>query len=216
MKNFLLLSLFSLFLISCSLEEDNYPCPNGNCQAQFTIDIQQNPNSYLDSRGYWHLKHSGLNYFRIIGQTDPIYDEYLINGTPSISTSYDSNYFYIPQLVTWTYPVYSYLGLFSNNNLNSPIPIGSQTYTLPQLINDTSVSNIVGYEINKHFDFNHPAASTMLQTYSKYTYKPTQHMVFLPEMIGDTVNVYIKVNWAKDWWGVNVDKFYELKIILKD
>jgi hypothetical protein len=140
---------------SCSIEdlENNYPCPDGNCDAIFIIDTIQNPGSYQDLNGVWHIKYSGLNYFRIKGQTSIIKNQYLINGVPSIITSFDSNYFYIPNQVTWTYPVYSFLGLFSNNNLSQAILIGNQTYTLPQIINNISVSNLAGYEINKKFNF---------------------------------------------------------------
>jgi hypothetical protein len=217
MKNYFIYFILGLFLVSCEIDSMNpYPCPDGSCDAVFVIDTIQNPGSYQDDQGVWHLKHSGLNYFRILGKTDPIHSQYLINNTPSIYTAYDSNYFYIPNQITWSYPVYSYLGLFSNNNLNSPILIENQFLTLPQIINNISVSNIAGYEINKRFNFNHPAAFTMLQTYSKYNYNPTQQMVFFPDMIGDKADIYIKVSWASDWWGVNVEKFYKLSIIFED
>jgi hypothetical protein len=215
MKNYFIYFILGLFLVSCEIDS-MYPCPDGSCDAVFVIDTIQNPGSYQDNQGVWHLKHSGLNYFRILGKTDPIHSQYLINNTPSIYTAYDSNYFYIPNQITWSYPVYSYLGLFSNNNLNSPILIENQFLTLPQIINNISVSNIAGYEINKRFNFNHPAAFTMLQTYSKYNYNPTQQMVFFPDMIGDKADIYIKVSWASDWWGVNVEKFYKLSIIFED
>lgn len=205
------------FLISCEINDNSkYPCPDGNCDAEFVIDTQQNPGSYKDSNGIWHIKHSGLNYFRIKGNTDPLISEYLINGVPQIETGYDSNYFYIPGQVTWTYPVYSYLGLFTNNNLSHPIPIGTQTYTLPQLINDTSVSNLAGYEINRYFNFNHPAAKTLLQTYSRYNYYPTQQMPFFTDMVGDTAEIYIRVLWNSDFSGESVEKIYNLSVIFED
>jgi hypothetical protein len=211
-KYFLLLLLGSIF-ISCEVDSLNqYPCPDGNCDAQFIIDIQQNPGSYQDAQGVWHVKYSGLNYFRIKGQTDQLISEYIINGVPKIETGYDSNYFYIPNQITWTYPVYSYLGLFINNNLQTAIPIGYQNYTLPQIVNNTSVSNLAGYEINRYFNFNHPAAKTMLQTYSKYTYTPTQQMVFFPDMIGDTAKIYIRVLWNSDYGGESVERVYELNV----
>lgn len=206
-----------LFLNSCSQELDKiYPCPDGNCDATFIIDELQNPGSYKDANGIWHVKHSGLNYFRIKGTTDPLAASYIVNGVPLMETGYDSNYFYIPGQVTWTYPVYSYLGLYINDNLSQPIPIGSQTVTLPQLVNDTSVSNLAGYEINRYFNFNHPAAKTMLQTYSKYTYTPTQQMPFFTDMIGDSAEIYIKVLWNSDFVGDNVEKVYKLSVIFED
>ena len=211
-KNFLLLVLGFIF-ISCEVDPVNqYPCPDGNCDAQFVIDTQQNPGSYQDANGVWHIKYSGLNYFRIKGNTDPLISDYVLNGVPKMEVGYDSNYFYIPNNVTWTYPVYSYLGLFINNNLQTAIPIGYFNYTLPQIVNDTSVSNIAGYEISRYFNFNHVAAKTMLQTYSKYTYTPTQQMVFFPDMIGDTAQIYIRVLWNSDFGGESIERIYQLNV----
>lgn len=214
MKKIILVFLLGISFISCSPEElgDNCPCIDGNCDAQFVIDIQQNPGSYQDTQGVWHIKHSGLNYFRIKGQTDQLNSEYVVNGVPLIETGYDSNYFYIPNQITWTYPVYSYLGLFSNNNLATAIPIGYLTYTLPQIVNDSSVSNLAGYEISRYFNFNHPAAQTMLQTYSKYTYSPTQQMPFLTDMIGDEARIFIRVVFNSDYVGNSEEKVYEIKV----
>lgn len=213
MKKYFLLLALSFISISCEVDSLNqYPCPDGNCDAQFIIDTQQNPGSYQDENGVWHVKYSGLHYFRIKGLTDSLIPDYIINGVPQIEVGYDSNYFYTPTGVTWTYPVYSYLGLYTNNNLSTPIPIGYQTYTLPQLINDTSVSNLAGYEINRYFNFNHPAAKTLLQTYSKYTYTPTQLIPYHPNMIGDSVEIYIRVLFNSDFSGESVEKFYTLKI----
>lgn len=219
MKNLILFVLITHLIISCDIpEEDNYPCPDGNCDAVFVIDVQQNPGSYLDENGIWHIKHSGLNYFRVLGSTDPIFDKYLINNVPSMYTAFDSNYFYIPGLVTWTYPVYSYLGLFSNNNMNTAIPIGFQTFTFPQLVQNYQIMNLAGYVINKNpnVNVNHPAYSTYFSTYSKYNYSPTQQMFFFPDMIGQAADIYIKVSWASDWWGVNVEKFYKLSVIFEE
>ena len=213
-----LICVFLVLFISCEdiTEEKIYPCPDGNCDAEFVVDIQQNPGSYKHANGIWHVKHSGLNYFRIKGTTDPLVASYIVNGVPLMETGYDSNYFYVPGQVTWTYPVYSYLGLYINNNLSQPIPVGTQTVTLPQLVNDTSVSNLAGYEINRYFNFNHPAAKTMLQTYSKYTYTPTQQIPFVTDMIGDTVDFYIRVLWNSDFGGESVEKTYKLSVIFED
>jgi hypothetical protein len=65
--------------------------------------------SYLDRKGIWHIKYSGLNYFRIKTNTDVLKPEYVINAVPLIETAYDSHYFYIRGSVGWTYSVYSYI-----------------------------------------------------------------------------------------------------------
>ena len=188
-----------------------YPCPDGSCDASFIIDTIQNRGSYIDNTGTWHIKHSGLNYFRILGETDTLVRTYVINGIPLIETGYDSNYFYIPGNVTWTYPVYSFLGLYTDNNLKKPIPVGTKTYTITQLTDDYYIQNLAGYQISKKFRYEHPAASTMLQTYSKYNYEPTQQMVFFKDMIGDDASIYIRVTWNTDY-GPRVQKTYTLKV----
>ena len=122
LKNLLLVFLLGISFISCSPEDlrDNCPCVDGNCDAAFYIDAVQNPGSYQDPQGVWHVKWSGLHYFRIKGQTDQLDSEYVVNGVPLIETGYDSNFFYTPTGITWTFPLYSYLGVFSNNNLTNP------------------------------------------------------------------------------------------------
>ncbi len=52
--------------------------------------------------------------------------------------------------------------------------------------------NIVGYQINKQFCFDCPYAPTLLGTYSKYNYKPTQNILLDNEMIGDTINLFVE------------------------
>lgn len=212
MKNKIIYTLLFIIIFSFSscedlLKEDKSPCLNGNCEATFVIDATQNPGSYLDNEGTWHIKYSGLNYFRIKGNTDVLKPEYVINGVPLMETGYDSNYFFVPGNVPWKYPVYSFLGLFTNNNLTNPMPIGFETYTMIQLVENYSISNLVGYEITKHFNFNTPYAQTLLQTYSKYNYQPRQQMVFFREMIGDEAEIYIRVIW-----GETEIKNYTLKV----
>ena len=218
LKNLFLVFLLGISFISCSPEDigNNSPCVDGNCDSEFSIDIVQNPGSYKDNQDVWHIKWSGLNYFRIKGQTDQLRSEYVVNGVPLIEVGYDSNYFYTPAGITWTFPLYSYLGVFSNNNLTNPIPTDYGTFTLPQIIDDTSVSNLAGYQINRYFNFNHPAAKTMLQTYSKYTYTPVQQMPFHQGMIGKTADIYIRVLFNSDFSGNMEENFIKLSVIFEN
>ena len=208
------LSILMLGFMNCTKDSNSrkpYPCPDGQCDGFFTIDTVQNRGSFLDNTGTWHIKYSGINYFRILGELDTLNKAYVINGIPLIETGYDSNYFYIPGNITWTYPVYSFLGLFSNNNLSKAIPFGTKTYTITQLSGNYYIENLAGYQINKKFHYDHPAASTMLQTYSKYNYEPTQQMVFFKEMIGAEADIYVRVIWNNDY-GPSVEKIYKLSV----
>ncbi len=207
-KNKLIVILIFLFL-ACTPEKkfETVVCTDGLCDAKFVIDVAQNPGSYQDASGLWHVKYSGLSYFRIKGNTSELNSNYIVNGVPLIETAFDSNYFFIPGVITWTYPVYSFLGLYSNNNLTKPIPVGYQSYTITQLATNYSITNIVGYEITKHTSFDKPYSSTLFATYSKYNTHPTQQIIFFREMIGDSAEIYINVTW-----GEMTSKKYVLKV----
>ena len=88
--------------------------------------------------------------------------------------------------------MYSYLGWFNDNTLNTPIPFGSYTYTINDLIDLHPPTNIAGYQIPKHFCIECPYAETIIGSHSKYNYKPKQNFMLDDEMIGDTINVFIE------------------------
>ena len=94
--------------------------------------------------------------------------------------------------------MYSYLGWFNDQDLNTPIAVGSYTYTLTDMIDLFPPLNVVGYQIPRFFDVDHPAASTLLGTYSKYTYEPTQNIFLDNEMVGDTINIFIETQFNTD------------------
>ena len=200
LKNLFLL-LLSLFVFSCSTPEiEPDVCLNGNCGAEFWVDIQGHPGTYQDGQGVWHIKHAGLDYFTVKGTVNELDPHYVINGIPLVSVGFDSNFFYTPGNVIWTYPVYSYLGLWFSNQMNTPIPVGTQTYTFPQLIGQTNIMNLTGYTIqrNPNVNVNHPAYKTYFATYSKYTYRPQQSMTFFPDFIGRTATIYIEVTLGEN------------------
>lgn len=200
LKNLFLL-LLSLFVFSCSTPEiEPNVCSNGDCYGTFWVDTQGHPGTYQDAQGVWHIKHAGLNYFTVKGQLSPLDPHYVINNVPLVITSFDSNFFYLPGNVVWTYPVYSYQGLWSSNQMNTPIPIGTQTYTFPQLSQQTSIMNLVGYTIQPHTDFY--ANQSVLQSYfctnSRYTYTPQQSMAFFPDFIGRSATIYINITFGEN------------------
>ena len=200
LKNLFVLVVLVL-LASCSTPDiEPNVCLNGNCGAEFRIDTLGHPGTYQDGQGVWHIKHAGLNYFTVKGNVNELDPHYVINGIPLVSVGFDSNFFYTPGNVVWTYPVYSYLGLWSSNQMNTPIPIGTQTYTFPQLIGQTNIMNLTGYTIqrNPNVNVNHPAYKTYFATYSKYTYRPQQSMTFFPDFIGRTATIYIEVTLGEN------------------
>jgi hypothetical protein len=205
-----------LFLFSCSENiSKREVCLNGNCQADFWIDTQGHPGTYLDNNGVWHIKYAGLNYFTVKGNLSPLHPHYVINNVPLVETAFDSNFFYIPGNIIWTYPVYSYLGLWNSSQMNTPIPIGTQTYTFPALVNANiaTINNLAGYSIQPHLNWygNQSVLQSYFASYSKYTYTPQQSMVFFSDFIGKTATIYIEVGFGE---GESVVK-KELKIVFE-
>lgn len=213
MKNILI--VFALILLSsCSTNSPKQEvCLNADCFGSFYVETIGHPGTYQDSEGVWHIKHAGLNYFTIKGNLSELDPHYVINGVPLVVTAYDSNFFYTLGNVIWTYPVYSFLGLWSSNQMNTPIPYGTDTYTFPQLVQQTTIENLAGYEIQKNpkVNINHPAYQTYFATYSRYTYTPQQNIVFFSDFIGKTASIYIEITFGED--KVTIEK--ELKVVFE-
>ena len=215
MKKKLLLYICFILLFSCSIDDAKQQvCIDGTCNVEFWIDTFGHPGTYQDNDGVWNIKHAGLNYFTVRGNLTQLDPYYVINGIPVVVTAFDSNFFFIPGTIIWTYPVYSYLGLWNSNQMNTPIPIGFQTYTFPQLVTQTSIMNLAGYTIqqNPHVNVNHPAYPTYFSTYSRYTYTPQMSMPFFEDFIGREATLYIQVAFGEN--KEIVDK--ELKIVFED
>ena len=198
---FLFLALVSLFIFSCTPDEIQQDvCLNGDCGAEFWIDTLGHPGTYKDANDVWHIKHANLDYFTIKGKINQLDPHYVINGIPLVETGFDSNFFYTLGNVIWTYPTYSFLGLWSSSQMDTPIPYGTASYTFPQLIEQTTILNLAGYEIqhNPHVNVNHPAYQGYFATYSKYTYTPQQSMVFFDDFEGMTASIYIEITLGEN------------------
>ena len=211
----ILIAFALISFIGCTSDSLEQPvCLNGECYGDFYIDTLGHPGTYQDSQGVWHIKHAGLNYFTVKGNLSALDPHYVINGVPLVITAYDSNFFYLPGNVIWTYPVYSFLGLWTSNQMNTPIPVGTQTYTFPQLVQQYTIENLAGYEIqhNPNVNVNHPAYPTYFATYSRYTYRPQQNMVFFTDFIGKSATIYIEITFGEDKVTIN----RELKVVFEN
>ena len=205
MKKLSYITLIS-FLWACSPEEliNNYPCIEGDCNVEFTIDPLVSPGVYQDINNYWHISHQGIQYFTIKGNTSELHPDYVVNGVPLIETIFDSDYWVWINGITFTVPLYSVLGYFTDSNFNNPIPIGNLTYTIEDMANNHPPLNIAGYSYNPNSDIN------SLGTYSKYNYTPQQQISFDNQMVGDTAKVFIKTIFPNN---IEVEK--EFKIIFE-
>ena len=205
MKKLVYITLISFFW-ACSPEEliSPYPCIEGDCNIEFTIDPLVSPGIYQDINNYWHISHQGIQYFTIKGNTSELHPDYVVNGVPLIETIFDSDYWVWINGITFTVPLYSVLGYFTDSNFNNPIPIGNLTYTIEDMANNHPPLNIAGYSYNPNSDIN------SLGTYSKYNYTPQQQIFFDNQMVGDTAKVFIKTIFPNN---IEVEK--EFKIIFE-
>ena len=184
-------------LASCSKEEISpYPCLDGDCNALFFIDEQVQPNAYEDANGYWHIEFYGPKYFTIRGELDEV--NAVVNNVPLIMTEYDSDYWVAFDSINFTVPTYSVLSWFTGGGYNNPVPVGNMEYTLTDLAQIQPPLNIAGYQINKHFCWECPYAETLLGTRSRYTYEPRQQFYLDNEMVGDTLQVFMKTTFNID------------------
>ena len=190
----IILAIVLMFTPSC--KKLNQPqiavCKTGDCETQFIV-IYQNQEIYPNGNGDYEIEWDGLNYFQVKGQASELKYEYCnADGIPFIETKFDSDYWVVMQNIYFTTPMYSFLGWFNDQGLNTPIPIGQYTYTMNDLIDLHPPLNVVGYQIPKNFCTECPYAPTIIGTYSKYNYHPTQNILLDDEMIGDTINLFIE------------------------
>jgi hypothetical protein len=203
--------LFITVVFTSCIKQDDTPvetCPGG-CDGSFTVTTGE-----LQSDGYWHVPFLGYNYFTIKGELTELSPEYEINNVPLIETAFDSDYWITVDTIRFTTPMYSYLGWFSDNNFQNPIPIGNNEYNIIYLANEYTPYNIAGYQLNPNICWDCPYTETLFGSYSKYTYIPSQNIFFDNEMIGDTANIFIRVTFNTDL-GPREVKNETLKIIFE-
>lgn len=216
LKHFKLIVIV-ITLLSCQPETISkpYPCISNDCSGTFWIASESQPNAFLDDNGYWHVYYMGLNYFTIKGQLDELNEAYVINGVPLMETAFDSDYWVWINNITFTVPLFSYLGFFTSGDYTNPIPVGNLSYTIENMADIFPPLNIAGYTINKHQCLDCPYSPTLLGTYSKYNYNPQQSIFFDNEMVGDTAKVFIKTTWNSDF-GPSVEKEYIMNIVFEE
>ena len=196
MKKLLIIG-FVFLLASCSKEDITLGvCVDGDCTARFFIDELVQPNAYQDENGYWHIEFYGPKYFTIRGELDEV--NAVVNNVPLIMTEYDSDYWVAFDSINFTVPTYSVLSWFTGGGYNNPVPVGNMEYTLTDLVQIQPPLNIAGYQINKHFCWECPYAETLLGTRSRYTYEPRQQFYLDNEMVGDTLQVFMKTTFNID------------------
>lgn len=216
LRKLTLIGVIASFLLACSKEElpNPYPCLDGNCDVEFKIDPLVSPGVYQDANSYWHIKYWGPKYFTIKGKLDELNPQYVINKVPLIETQYDSDYWVVFDTIHYKVPIYSVLSWFTDQNYNTPLPVGNLEYSLTDIAQLQPPLNIAGYQIQKNFCWTCPYAKTLLGTYSKYNYNPRQQFFLDQDMVGDTLKVMTKTLFNNDV-GERVIRETEFKIIVE-
>lgn len=200
MKKILLLLGFVSLLASCSKEDISLGVCDGPCDAKFFIDELVQPDAYLDENGFWHIEFYGPKYFTIRGELSEL-ETAIVNGVPLIETIYDSDYWVAFDSINFIVPTWSVLSWFTGGGYNNPVPVGNMEYTLTDLAQIQPPLNIAGYQIQKNFCWECPYAETLLGSKSKYTYNPRQQFYLDNEMVGDTLQVFMKTTFNTDVGG---------------
>ena len=218
LKFFFLVIFGASSFLSCSwlgLEEKEvevYPCLDGNCNSFFKIDPWVSPDVYKDQREFWHIKYWGPKYFTMVGKLDELNPKYVINMVPLVEAAFDSNYWVAFDDLSFTIPLYSPFGL--QTQTGTKIPVGNKTYNIGEIAKLMEPLNIAGYQITKNTCFTCPYSDRLFATYSSYTYAPKQQIYLDNRMIGDTLEVYVKVTFNTDT-GMKEENRHTLKIIIE-
>ena len=142
----------------------------------------------------------------------PLKEEHVINGTPMVEVRYDSDKWIVFDSMSFTIPIYSYLGSFTDKSFKNPIPVGNTTYTLKDF--PIPPFNIVGYSINENINLDNPYTDLSLGVRNKYDYN-SRRMIHIDEyLVGDTVNIVMELQWNIDI-GTTVVKEHKLKVIIE-
>ena len=201
MKTFKCLSiilLISFISLSCKKSENDYPLPCiGDCTTNYKV-VYLGDTLTQNQSGIWEIEYAGLNYFQVSGKLSELNERYVVNGVPLIEANFDSDYWVLFDTLRFQIPMYSYLGWFNDQSMNTPISIGSYTYTMVNLIDLHPPLNIVGYQIPKYFCWECPYAPTIVGVHSKYNYRPTCNVLLDDEMIGDTINLFVETIFNTD------------------
>ena len=170
------------------------------CTTDYKVDTLQHPGTY-EQDGYWHLQYSGINYFQIIGQLDSLNSKYVINGVPLLHVLFDSDTWYVFDTIAMQIPLYSpFTSQYTSPSFTYPLSVGD---TIIYITNPNYIINAVGYTYGSTNFVN-----------AMHTYQPRCEVLVFEEMVGDTIEVYMRTLYNYDL-GESVTVADTLKVIVE-
>ena len=172
-------------------------CESGDCSSY--IEFYRDK----DSNGYYHveLDWTGeyLPYFYVDVHADKTNPLYQYNNSSVVTAEFDSNTSWkIGDTLVIQQPIYSPFG-----------PVTSTGIPLPVDYTDLALTQFKGLEVNI-------AQRTELYFREKNNKFTTRRYLgpFIPQMIGDTITIYMRVNWDAGASSITKSKYLE-KFIVK-
>lgn len=224
-----------LFLVSCSKGEMLVESTETVSEEKsvFYIDKTLHPDLYQDSNGYYHIFSSGNftpgqynsihSSFQIKGNLNGVIDvNEDINGVPTTETRFDSDYWIVYDPGNWlTFNVKSFepFSFFYDDCYLELIETKRGVTKFCDL--DTNygwdIYNVTGYEYNDNVCGVCPWRDIIMGNSIKNTYTPVQDFTLYNNMIGDTLKIFIKMDFKYDIYteGLKPLADYEFNIIVE-
>lgn len=172
-------------------------CTTGECDARMIFPTQ------VDENGYYHVKldwsRQYLPYFIVDVQATPVSEELRYNGESVVEARFDSDTSWvIGDTLVMTVPLFKpFTGLFTQEG--NPLP--DQYLDIP-------LTQFAGTEVN----IVQPTGIYFRQSGNKLV---SRRVVgpFIPQMIGDTITVAMRVLWDAGSYSVVKDNYVEKFIV---
>ena len=198
-----------ILLTSCSKEDiDLNPCVTGDCDFIMQIDKTSQPDSYLDDNGYYHVVFYGPKYFSVKTTYTPLKTNHIIGNIPLIESQWDTSMWFtiVGGVTMWT-SRYSPFGEFTTN-FSFSIPTSTNSILIPSVVELNELQNVSGQYMRKG------KKGPVISTSPNVDFVGKQNFIFLREMIGDTITISNRTQFA---YGSEVSEFIEkqIKVILE-
>jgi hypothetical protein len=206
----LVLIILLLFaLSSCTKDvEDVNACLLGDCDFTMQIDKSSQPDSYVDESGYHHIKFFGPKYFSVKTTYSQLKSNYVIGNIPLIESQWDTNMWYtlVDGIVMWT-SRYSPFGEFTAN-FSFSIPTSTNPIVIPSVSDLNELQNASGQYMRNG------VKGPVISTSPNVDFVGKHNFFFLPEMIGDTLVIENRTEFA---YGSEVSETVKktIKVILE-